>query len=144
MAFIRLVRTSAHDPSETWRRLTQWERHAAGVPLTRITVLVAPPGGRGTRFVARTGLGPLGFDDPMEVVSWHPPSGPDPGHCRIEKRGRFATGHAEIAVHPAGVGGSRAQWQEELRVRWVPGFLDPVLAFAGRRLFGRVIDRLLV
>ncbi|NKI44533.1 SRPBCC family protein [Streptomyces physcomitrii] len=143
MAFIRLVRTSPHDPAETWRRLTSWEQHAGGVPLTRITVQTGPPNRTGTRFLARTGLGPLGFDDPMELVSWQPPRDGEPGHCRIEKRGRIVTGHAEIAVHPAAGSGSRAQWHEEIRLRGLPAFCDPALAFAGRLLFGRVLDRLL-
>ncbi|MEV0264761.1 SRPBCC family protein [Streptomyces sp. NPDC050617] len=127
---------------EAWRRLTDWKRHAAYVPLTRITVTTPPPSGTGTRFTARTRLGPLAVDDLMEVVRWQPPSADAPGRCRLEKRGRAITGWAEIEVYGAGAG-ARARWTEELRVRGMPRALDAPTAWAGRLVFGRVVRRLL-
>ena len=41
----------------------------------------------GATFVARTALGPLHFDDPMEVTQWRPPTDDEPGVCTIAKRG---------------------------------------------------------
>src|SRR5258708_29242872 len=58
--------TTLFRSEESWRRLTDWPRHAAVVPLTRVTVRTPPPTGEGTVFVARSGVGPLVFDDPME------------------------------------------------------------------------------
>ncbi|MYW64262.1 SRPBCC family protein [Streptomyces sp. SID8379] len=138
-AQIRIFRETALSPAEAWRRLTTWERHGDVVPLTRVTVTTPPPTAAGTVFVARTGVGRrLGFDDPMEVVAWRPPH-----HCRLEKRGRLVRGWAEFEVHPHEGGGARVEWREELRVRGLPSVADPLLAAAGRWMFGRAVDGLL-
>ncbi|WP_369232458.1 SRPBCC family protein [Streptomyces sp. R21] len=143
MALFLLERTSPLPPTESWRRLTDWPRHATVVPLTRVTVATPPPTRLGTVFVARSGVGPVAFDDPMEVVVWQPPEGGTSGRCRLAKRGTFVTGWAEIEVHPSDDGGSRVVWREELRVRWLPGFLDRPLAWTARRMFGRAAEGLL-
>ncbi|AZM56258.1 Immediate-early protein 2 [Streptomyces sp. WAC 01529] len=142
MALFRFARRTSLPAAEAWRRVTTWERHGEAVPLTRVTVRTPPPTRVGTVFVARSALGPLGFDDPMEVVDWRPPQGASPGRCRLEKRGSFVTGWAEFEVRPSSAGGSTVLWQEELAVRWLPRLFDGVLAFAARRMFGRVVDRL--
>ncbi|MFJ8928974.1 MULTISPECIES: SRPBCC family protein [unclassified Streptomyces] len=137
-AHISIVRDTSLRASEAWRRLTDWERHGDSVPLTRVTVTTPPPDAAGTVFVARTGVGRFGFDDPMEVVAWQPPR-----RCRMEKRGRVVTGWAEFEVRALGDGGSRVEWREELRVRGVPRAADRVVAAAGRWVFGRAVDGLL-
>ncbi|MEU6851646.1 SRPBCC family protein [Actinacidiphila alni] len=129
--------------AEAWRRMTDWERHTATVPLTRIEVRTPPPDGVGTVFVARTGLGRAGFDDPMRIVRWEPPDGDGgTGRCRLEKTGRIVTGWAEIEVRPDGTG-SLVRWREELRVAKLPRALDAVTARTGRLVFGRAVDTLL-
>jgi hypothetical protein len=143
VALFLLERVSPHPVDQTWQRLTDWPRHADAVPLTRITVVTPPPTHEGTVFVARSGLGPVAFDDPMEVVTCQPPTDGVPGICRLAKRGSFVTGWAEIEVRPESGGGSRVVWREEIRVRWLPGFLDRGLAWAGRWMFGRAVERLL-
>ncbi|MFC8131375.1 SRPBCC family protein [Streptomyces sp. NPDC057302] len=143
MALFRIDRESSLPADVVWRKLTAWERHADVVPLTRVTVRTPPPSGEGTLFVARTGLGPVGFDDVMEVVTWRP-AADGGGLCRLEKRGSFVTGWAEIEVSPRSAGtGSRIAWREDLRVRWLPRAFDGVLMAAGRRMFGRAVDGLL-
>ncbi|WP_030671932.1 SRPBCC family protein [Streptomyces sp. NRRL B-1347] len=142
MALFHIVRTTPLSPDEAWRRLTDWERHGQVMPLTRVTVSGAA-GGAGALLTARSGVGPLAFDDLMEVVVWQPPQGRR-GACRLVKRGSFVTGWAEIEVGPDGVGGgSRVVWREELRVRWLPKVLDPVVARSASWLFGRAVDALL-
>ncbi|MFF9011890.1 SRPBCC family protein [Streptomyces sp. NPDC014870] len=143
MSLFRVERRSGLPVEEVWRRLTDFAAHGELVPLTRSRTLTPGPLGVGTRFVARTGIGRLGFDDPMEVVVWEPPAPGRPGRCRLEKRGRVVLGHAVIEVYADEGGGARAVWVEELRVRGVPRALDPLLALAGRRVFGRVVDGLL-
>ncbi|MYR63966.1 SRPBCC family protein [Streptomyces sp. SID625] len=138
-----LERTAPLPLDETWRRLTEWPRHGGAVPLTRVTVLTPAPTCEGTRFVARTGLGPLGFDDPMEVALWRPPAGGEPGLCRLEKRGRVILGRAEIEVRQDPGGRTRVRWREELRVRFLPALFDPLLDRAARTMFGRAVDELL-
>jgi hypothetical protein len=138
-AEIRLVRDTPLTVAEAWRRITDWERHGDVVPLTRVTVLTPPPTAAGTVFVARTGFGGrFGVDDPMELVAWQPPH-----RCRMEKRGRFVLGWAEFEVRARPGGGARVEWREQLRVRGVPAAADPVLAAAGRWMFGRALKYLM-
>ncbi|MEU6372030.1 SRPBCC family protein [Streptomyces sp. NPDC046909] len=143
MVTFLLERTAPLPRAETWRRLTEWPRHGDVVPLTRVTVLTPGPTREGTVFVARTGVGPFGFDDRMEVVAWHPPTDTEPGFCRLEKRGRVVTGWAEIEVGPGPGGRSRVVWREELGFRFLPGFLDSVVRGTARYVFGRAVNRLL-
>lgn len=143
MSLFRVERRSGLPAEEAWRRLTDFRAHGRLVPLTRTRLLTHGPTGTGTRFVARTGIGRFAFDDLMEVVAWEPPAPGRPGRCRLEKHGRVVLGHAVIEVYELRGGGARAVWVEELRVRGVPGVFDPVLALAGRRLFGRAMDGLL-
>ena len=119
-------------PEVAWRRVTDWAAHGRFVPFTTVTPVTAPPG-----FVARTGLGRLGFDDPMEIVAWDPPR-----HCRVEKRGRVIRGWAEVTVVPRGAG-SRVSWREEAVPAGLPRPARPVADAAGRWLFGRVLRGLL-
>ncbi|MEU6658313.1 SRPBCC family protein [Streptomyces sp. NPDC046821] len=142
MALIRITRESPLPAAEAWRRLTDWQRHGDVVPLTRVRVTTPPPTGEGTVFVPRTGVGRLAFDDPMEVVTWAPPYADTPGHCRLEKRGTFITGWAEIEVTPHGPG-SRITWHEEIHVRRLPRRCDPLLARAGHLMFSRAVNGLL-
>lgn len=149
MALFRIVRNAPMSTAEAWRRLTDWPAHAARVPLTRATAMTPGPVRAGSRFTMRTGIGPVGFDDPMEVVRCEPPGpggaagGADVGVCRLEKRGRVITGWAEIEVRGAAPDGVRVTWTEELRVRGVPRVCDAVVARAGRRVFGRALSGLL-
>ncbi|GAA1259092.1 hypothetical protein GCM10009665_56520 [Kitasatospora nipponensis] len=161
MAGFELSRTARLPADEAWRRLTDWPRHSANVPFTRVGPVAGTAQGLGGVVVARTSLLGLGFDDPMEIVLWQPPGaaagpgpggpGPDPdagsgsgavGRCRLEKRGTVVRGWAEILVVPQGQG-SRVTWREEVFCRGVPRAADPLLAAAGRRMFGRVLDALL-
>ncbi|MFF3613173.1 SRPBCC family protein [Streptomyces sp. NPDC002580] len=143
MVLFVLERVSRHSVAESWRRMTDWPRHADVVPLTRVTVRTPPPTREGTVFVARSGFGPLAFDDPMEVVVWRPPHDGGPGTCRLVKRGTFVTGWAEIEVRPADGGGSRVSWREDLSVRGLPRRADRPLGRSARWMFGRAMDGLL-
>lgn len=143
MPFFSLERTVPLPLDEAWRRLTDWPRHGDAVPLTRITVVTSTPTHEGTRFVARSGIGPLGFDDPMDVTLWRPPADGEPGLCRLEKRGRVMRGWAEIEVRPGPGGRARVVWREELSVRFLPRVLDGVVAFTARTVFGRAANQLL-
>ncbi|QIQ06247.1 SRPBCC family protein [Streptomyces liangshanensis] len=142
MTAFRIERTTPLAAEEAWRRLTDWPAHADQVPLTTISVPTPGPTRVGTVFVARSAVGAVGFDDPMEVVLWEPPAGDAPGRCRLEKRGTAVLGWAEIHVRARG-GGSSVTWEEDLRLRLLPGAFGPLTARAGRRVFGRAVDRLL-
>ncbi|AUH38932.1 Immediate-early protein 2 [Streptomyces sp. CMB-StM0423] len=149
MALFEVERTVRAPAVAVWERLTDWPAHGGRVPLTRIVGVSVPAEGVGARFTARTGVGRVGFDDPMEVVEWSPPgAGRAVGRCRLVKRGRVVLGWAEIEVYgpeaDAGDAGAvRVVWREELGVRGVPRTLDPVVAWTARRVFSRVLDGLL-
>ncbi|MEV0778920.1 SRPBCC family protein [Streptomyces sp. NPDC050433] len=146
MTVFRVARRTELPADEAWRRVTDWPAHGRRVPLTGIRVETPEPTGTGTVFVARTGLGRVRFDDPMEIVRWEPPEAGRPGRCRMEKRGRVITGWAEIEVTeaaPESGGRTLVCWAEELRVAFLPRFLDGVTARTGRLVFGRVVDGLL-
>ncbi|MCW2769604.1 MAG: Immediate-early protein 2 [Aeromicrobium sp.] len=130
MALIEIVREVRLSPAESWRRLTDWEEHGRFVPLTTITV--TPQG-----FDAFTGIGRVGFHDPMEIVRWD-----EGAFCRLEKRGRIVTGWAELAVEPI-AGGSRVTWREDIHVKGTPRAADSLTRASSRALFTRVIDGLL-
>ncbi|MGA5822955.1 SRPBCC family protein [Kitasatospora sp. NPDC094028] len=142
MARFVLTRRSPLPPAECWRRLTDWPRHGDRVPFTRVGV-VRGDGRSGDLIVARTRIGPLRFDDPMEIVELTAPAPGRDGHCRLVKRGRAVRGGAVLRVRAAAGGGSEASWAEELRIAGLPALFDPVVARIGRAVFGRLLDHLL-
>ena len=92
--------------------------------------------------VARTAIGPIGFDDVMTVTYSRPPSDSRPGVARIVKQGKVVLGWAVVTVTPL-ESGSEVSWHEEARLRWtrwpVVGLVDRVAAHR----FGRLVDGLL-
>ncbi|MEV7939580.1 SRPBCC family protein [Kitasatospora sp. NPDC088264] len=151
MACFVLTRRSPLPPAVCWERLTAWPRHGDRVPFTRVTVVRGGGGQAGDAILARTVIGPFRFDDPMEIVGLAAPAPGRDGLCRLEKRGRLVLGWAELRVRAPGqdtgqtgeTGGSEVTWTEELRVARLPAALDPLVARAGRLVFGRVLDQLL-
>ncbi|MET9868340.1 SRPBCC family protein [Streptomyces sp. NPDC006129] len=143
MVDILLERTVPLPLDEAWRRVTQWRRHGDVVPLTRVRVEPPAPTRRGTLVVARSGVGPLAFDDPMEITVWQPPQDGAAGLCRLEKRGRVVRGWAELEVRPGPGGRARVVWREQIRVRPLPSLFDGVLRRSARYVFGRALNRLL-
>jgi hypothetical protein len=142
MALFVVTHNTTRTPAEAWERLTDWPRHGRYVPLTTITVPTPPPPGVGTTFVAHTGVGRLGFDDPMTVTEWEPPVDGGAGRCRLEKQGRVALGWAELTVEPIATG-TRASWREDISIAHLPRLADGATAASSRLLFGRVLRRLL-
>jgi hypothetical protein len=142
MALFEVSARSSLSPEEAWQRLVDWPRHGDLVPLTSIRVLTTTPSGVGTLLVARTRVGPVGFDDPMEVTAWAPPTDGEAGFCRLDKRGSVVTGWAELTVTPEPGGGSTAMWREDIHVWKLPGVFDRPTAMSSRLLFGRVLRHL--
>jgi hypothetical protein len=130
VALIEIVREVHLTPADAWARLTAWERHGEFVPLTRVAL--TPDG-----FDAFTGVGRLGFHDPMEIVAWR-----EPEFCRLEKRGRLMKGWAELSVEALDLG-SRVMWREDIHLTGAPRALDGLTRAASTQLFSRVIDGLL-
>jgi hypothetical protein len=148
-SFTAVVDTPA-DPLTTWARVTDWAAQDGYVPLTRVWV-TRGSGGAGTRFTGRTGIGPLAFDDPMEVLSADPPvpagraGVPREGVAEVAKLGRVVLGSARLVVRPLPGGGTRVEWSEVVAlapVRLTRAF-EPLVARLGRLGFTVVLRRML-
>lgn len=139
MARFTAVVDSPASAEQTWRALTDWPAHGRWVPLTRVRVLTSSARGVGARFVGHTGLGPLGFDDPMQVVEWRDPADGVPGWCRVVKQGRVVLGEAWFEVSPRASGGSTVSWTEDVEI--APVRLSrpfaPLVRLVGRLAFTR-------
>ncbi len=97
-------------PAEAvWAAAVDWERQSQWVFLTTVRPTYAGGRGVGGRIVARTGLGPLAFSDPMEITEWRPPY-----RCVVRHLGRVVRGAAAFEVEPLPDGGSRFTWSEWL------------------------------
>lgn len=132
--------------ADVWALMTDWPAHGRWVPLTTVRVLTPLAGGVGARFVGRSslavvGLDRLGFDDPMEVTRWRPPSGTEAGRCEVRKLGRVVTGTAAFDVVPVptddGDPLTRVVWEEDIRIapRALTRFIGPLVSLAGRLAF---------
>jgi hypothetical protein len=127
-----------------WDRVLDLRLHDRLIPLTRITRGMVPAAGLrpGSEFVARTGLGPIGFDDRMVVTDVTAPVDGSAGFARIEKQGRVIRGSIVIRVSPT-LGGSRVTWDQEISVWGVPRALGWLEARASRAAYGMALRRLL-
>jgi hypothetical protein len=124
-----------------WERITDWPAHGRWTPLTTVTVTSDQPAGVGASFVGRSGLGPIGFDDPMEIVEWVPPVDGRAGYCRVRKHGRVVLGWADFEVRGGPGGASTVRWTEEVRIAPVrlTRPVDRLIAVVGRFGLYRVL-----
>jgi hypothetical protein len=136
-----VVRRTSLSADEAWRRVTDWERHGEFVPLTRVSAVQDPATGQ-VSFIARTAVGPVGFDDVMAVTHSQAPTRTEPGIVRIVKRGNVVLGWAVLTVTPT-ESGSEVRWHEEARLRWTRGPIVAVVDRVVARGFGRLLDGLL-
>ena len=119
-----------------WNALADWEGHSEWIPATRVRILKGD-GGVGTKFVARTGIGPLGFDDNMTVTEFDPAT----THAVVEKTGPLLKGSAGFRITPKG-SGCELTWFETVSVPGLPKLLSPVVAKVGTVLFALALGRL--
>lgn len=157
---------------EAWSRVADSERHGAAVPFTHVSGPKPENLRVGSRLVARTALGPCGFDDVMIVRV------AKPGRLLVfEKVGRVIGGVVDVrftslsaltdargaarqvstgAVRPdasSADGGNeltRVEWHQTIAVPWLRGPLTPLGTFAAtlasplaRRGYERVVARVL-
>ena len=129
---------------EAWRRILDLRTHSVVIPLTTLTgdALDANSLHDGSRFVARTGIGPVGVDDEMVIEAYRPPSDADPGLARIRKVGRAVHGRIELHVAPSATG-CAVTWRQRIGVAGVPRRLDPVVARVAEKAYRRTLRELL-
>ncbi len=130
--------------AEAWRRVLDLRAHGEVIPLTTVTgeQLEAAALEQGSRFVARTSLGPVGFDDVMVVDSIEQPTDGSGGRARIHKEGKVIRGTIDFRVTPLG-STSTVDWVQQISVRWVPRAADPVVARVARTAYGKALAQLL-
>lgn len=140
-----MARFTAHreidaSAQRTWDLVTDWHQHGRWIPATTMTVTRAT-GGLGERFVGRSGVGPLAFDDPMVVTRWEPPTDTRAGTAGIDHVGRVVLGTAEVQVVPQPGGRCRLRWTEDIAVldRRLSRVLLPFIVLGGRLAFGRTL-----
>jgi uncharacterized protein YndB with AHSA1/START domain len=99
-------------PERTWRAVTDWERQGEWMLATEVAVTGGDGHSVGSRLTAKTGYGPFGFIDTMEVTEW------DPGRrrCVVAHTGHLVRGEGEFAVTPMAGGGSLVHWVERLEL----------------------------
>jgi carbon monoxide dehydrogenase subunit G len=127
------------EPGLVWRAAVDWPRQHEWIWGTRVT------GGHGTgaEVTGFTGIGPIGFTDPMVITEWDPPR-----RCVLKHTGRVVrgTGIFEVAPH-----GQRTEfrWTEHLQLPVPPAVgqlasrvIAPIAAWGLRsslRRFARLI-----
>ncbi|MGA8210779.1 MAG: SRPBCC family protein [Nocardioidaceae bacterium] len=129
-----------------WDYVTDWPRQAEWVPLTRVERVDAADG-LGGRFRAWTGLGPVGFWDPMTITAWQRDAAGG-GRCEVLHRGSVVRGEGEFTVVALGEGRSRFVWAETVVVpggrvgglgwRLVRPMVERLIDRGLRRMAGRV------
>ena len=124
-------------PEQAWALLTDWQRQGEWIPLTDVTVTGGPPAGLGTKLSGRTGIGPLGFTDRMEIDVWDWPRRFEVAHL-----GALVTGRGVFIIDERPGGGSRVTWQERLESTGVRRVIDPLGALPGRAMLAVALRRL--
>ncbi len=126
------------EADRVWELVTNWDRQRDWMLGTQVS------GGRsvGSTVVARTGIGPVGFEDTMEITEWDPPR-----RCVVRHTGQLIRGEGRFEVAQAGQT-SQFSWTEQLQLpvqvpravrQWV---LLPVASWvmaASLRRFARLI-----
>ena len=140
-----LIRAESPRPATAcFARLVDWDALSAAIPLTRLRHEGRPRVGQ--RFVARTGLGRLGFDDVMAVEVLNPPAGDavgaSPGVVEVVKTGRVIGGRVRWTVTPL-ESGAAIEWRQNLTIAWLPRWLDPLVGWVGRLAYREGLRRLL-
>lgn len=139
MGRYRIELPSTLPADEAFHRLVDLDAHTAVIPLT--TLRHTPPLQAGSRFTARTAVGPVGFDDSMLVREYAEP-GDGPGRAVFVKTGRWVTGESQLTVAST-EGGSHVVWQQDIAMPWLPGFVDPVVTQVARQAYTMALRRLL-
>lgn len=115
-------------PAEAIGRILDLRQHSRVIPLTTVTPSVAAKSlAVGSRLVARTGLGRLGFDDVMLVEELSFGADGSAAGARISKHGRAIRGAIHLSVAPT-PDGSLVRWHQEVRLPWLARALQPLAA----------------
>ncbi len=109
------ARITLTEPAErVWNVALDWSRQHEWIWATRVSGAAA----KGAAVIARTGFGPAGFTDTMEITEWDPPR-----RCTVRHTGRVVRGLGIFEVIPSGNGsgkgagnGTEFVWTERMPV----------------------------
>lgn len=116
-----------------WDYVTDWSRQGEWIPFSRVEP-IGTANGVGGRVRARTGIGPVGFWDPMTITAWSV-SGDGSARCEVLHTGGLVRGEAEFSVVARGFNACTFRWWEHLQI---PGGLLGALVW---RLAGRAMQK---
>lgn len=123
-------------PEDVWQSLVDWPSHGDWIPATSVRMEEVTQGS-GTRFVARTWVGPIPLDDHMTVTRFDPAE----RTAHVEKTGPFLVGTAGFEVR-AVAQGCQLWWFEDVHVPGLPSWCSGVAAAVGRVAFRLAFWRL--
>lgn len=130
-------------PEQSIRLILDLRRHSQIIPLTRVSPAVDVDGlVVGEHFVARTGVGPLAFNDVMRVEELSLGVAGSAASAQLSKHGRAIRGGIWLLVTPT-PGGSLVQWHQEVLLPWLPGFMQGLAARVLKLGYRAVLSRLL-
>jgi hypothetical protein len=94
---------------EVWAAVTDWPGQREWMLGTSVRATAQDGRGVGGRMEAFTGVGRVGFLDPMTITRWDPPY-----RCEVEHHGRLVRGSAVFEVVRVDADNSRFVWAEWL------------------------------
>ncbi|MCW2585656.1 MAG: hypothetical protein JWN55_1172 [Frankiales bacterium] len=95
--------------ARTWAGAVDWAGQGDWMLGTRVRGTAQDGRGVGGGVEAFTGLGRLGFRDPMEITLWEPPY-----RCHVRHTGRVVRGTGAFEVRDRAAGQSTFVWREDL------------------------------
>ena len=135
--------TTALTPDEALLRILDLRQHDRIIPFTRVTpTMPADELAPGTEFVARTGLGRIGFDDVMRVEEIHIGAPKAEASAVITKRARVIRGTIRLTITTTPAS-SHVRWHQTVRLPWLPGFAQGPATQVIRLGYRRVLSQLL-
>ncbi|HEY3904759.1 MAG TPA: SRPBCC family protein [Streptosporangiaceae bacterium] len=106
------------DRDRVWRLATDWARQREWIWATKVD------GGQGVgaKVTGWTGLGPIGFTDPMVITEWVPPR-----RCTVAHQGKFVRGTGVFEVLPrVRDGEAEFRWTEIIELPLPPLIAKPL------------------
>jgi hypothetical protein len=104
---------------QVWELAVDWGRQREWILGTRVE------GGRGlgAKVSGRTGIGPVGFTDPMLITEWSPPH-----RCTVTHQGKIVRGAGIFEVRVVDLDGPRSEfrWTEQIELPLPPAIGRPL------------------
>lgn len=135
------VQVRAHsvaDAASLWRAASDFSRHSAYFPLTRVSVTRGEGSAVGDHILGLTRVGPVRLADPMTITTYDAPQ-----HFAIRKTGAVLTGTVDVRVE-AQDSGSAVVWTADVTPanRWLARLGSPVNALVSRAVYQHAVNRM--